>query len=61
MGAKLVDVLSLAFVVGAIMVLSRPGSQGPKLVDSLASGITGLLVVSTGSGIPAGYQAIKWA
>jgi len=58
---KVVDVLSMIVVVAGIMVLVRPGSQGPSLVNAFSSGLTGLLVVGTGSGVPAGYQQITWA
>jgi hypothetical protein len=36
--------------VSAIFVLVRPGSQGPKLVDSLTKGTTSLVNAATGGG-----------
>jgi hypothetical protein len=36
--------------VAVIFVLVRPGSQGPKLVDSLTKGTTGLVNAATGGG-----------
>ena len=36
--------------VAAIFVLVRPGSQGPKLVDSLTKGTTSLVNAATGGG-----------
>lgn len=36
--------------VAAIFVLVRPGSQGPKLVDSVTKGVTGLVNAATGGG-----------
>lgn len=36
--------------VAAIFVLVRPGSQGPKLVESLTQGTTSLVNAATGGG-----------
>lgn len=36
--------------VAAIFVLVRPGSQGPKLVDSVTGGLTALVNSATGGG-----------
>lgn len=57
---KLVDVLSMIVVVAGIMVLVRPGSQGPALVEQIGQAYTGGLTVATGSGVPAGYTPIPW-
>lgn len=57
---KVVDVLSMIVVVAGIMVLVRPGSQGPQLVDAIGSLYTGGLTVATGSGVPKGYTPIPW-
>jgi hypothetical protein len=35
------DFLVYGIVVAGILVLTRPGSQGPKLVTALTSGLTG--------------------
>ena len=35
---QIVDVLSAIVVVGGILVLTRPGSQGPGLVQNLTAG-----------------------
>jgi hypothetical protein len=48
---KLVDVLTYAFVVGGILVLTRPKSQGPKFVSALGSSFTHLVQASTGQKI----------
>lgn len=45
---KWADVLSYAFVVGGILVLTRPGSQGPKLFTALTSGYAHIVQAATG-------------
>lgn len=57
---KIVDVASLLVVVTAIMVLVRPGSQGPAFVDSVGRTYIGALTVASGSGVPSGYNATPW-
>lgn len=57
---KVVDVLSMIVVVAGIMVLVRPGSQGPQLVNALGGAYVGGLATATGSGIPPGYTPIPW-
>lgn len=47
---KPIDVLILAFYVGLIFVMVRPGSQGPKLVDSFTTGLVNLAKAVTGGG-----------
>jgi hypothetical protein len=49
----LVDIATLAFIVGGIMVLARPGSQGPALIGAIGSGFSSVLGTATGSS-PAG-------
>lgn len=44
----LTDLGVYAFLVGGILVLTRPGSQGPKLVSSLFSGFSNVVKASTG-------------
>lgn len=44
-----------AFLIGVVylsvlFVLVRPGSQGPKLVSNVSSGLTGLIKAGTGGG-----------
>jgi hypothetical protein len=57
---KLVDVAAMIVVIAGIMVLVRPGSQGPALVGAIGNAYTGALTVATGSGVPGGYQPIPW-
>ena len=57
---KLVDVAAMIVVVAGIMVLVRPGSQGPALANSIGSAFTGSLATATGSGLPPGYTAVSW-
>jgi hypothetical protein len=45
---KWVDVVVIAFVVGGILVLTRPGSQGPSFVRALGGAFSGLLATATG-------------
>ena len=45
---QIVDVLSAIVVVGGILVLTRPGSQGPGLVLTLTAGFGNALGVATG-------------
>lgn len=45
---KLVDLGTYAFVVGGILVLTRPGSQGPKFVSALGGAFGGVVQASTG-------------
>jgi hypothetical protein len=57
---KGLDIAAMVVVVAGIMVLVRPGSQGPKLVDAFGKAFEGGLTVATGSGVPAGFQKIGW-
>lgn len=58
--SKFVDVAAMIVVVAGIMVLVRPGSQGPALATALGNAFTGGLTVATGSGVPGGYQVTAW-
>jgi hypothetical protein len=53
MGNRLGDFLVYGIVVGGILVLTRPGSQGPSLVTSLTSGLTGFAQGVTGQKVTA--------
>ena len=44
------DVATAIVVVAGILVLTRPGSQGPSLVSSIGSSFTGALGAATGGG-----------
>jgi len=37
-------------VIAVLFVLVRPGSQGPKLVSGVSSGLKGLVTAATGGG-----------
>ena len=51
-----VDVLTAIVVVGAILVLTRPGSQGPALVHNLGSAFSNALGTATGAtGVTTSY------
>lgn len=45
---KLVDVATYAFIVAGILVLTRPGSQGPGFVKALTSGFAHIVQASSG-------------
>lgn len=44
------DIATMAFVVGAIMVLVRPGSQGPQFTKAIGQSFATVLVAATGGG-----------
>lgn len=50
------DILGLLVVVGGIMVMVRPNSQGPALVKSFTDGFSSMLATATGS-IPSGFRS----
>lgn len=45
---KLVDVLTYSFLVAGILVLTRPGSQGPKLVTAFGSSWAHIVQAASG-------------
>jgi hypothetical protein len=45
---RVVDVVTYAFIVAGILVLTRPGSQGPKFVTALGSSFTHLVQAASG-------------
>lgn len=49
---KVFDLGTYAFLVAGILVLTRPGSQGPKFINSLGSSFAH--VVQAASGQPVG-------
>lgn len=57
---KLIDVASMIVVVAGIMVLVRPGSQGPQLATALGNAYTGALTVATGSGVGRDFTPTSW-
>lgn len=42
------DFVVYSFVVAGILVLTRPGSQGPKFVQNLTGGYARIVQASTG-------------
>lgn len=42
--------LSGIIIISVLFVLVRPGSQGPKLVSGVSSGLAGLVNAATGGG-----------
>lgn len=42
------DIALYAFIVGGLLVLTRPKSQGPKLLGNLFNGFTHLVQGATG-------------
>jgi hypothetical protein len=47
------DIVVYSFLVAGILVLTRPGSQGPSLLKNLTSGYTGIVQASTGQTVTA--------
>lgn len=45
---KIFDWLGAGMIVAAILVLTRPGSQGPGLVNSLGSAVSSVFKSVTG-------------
>jgi uncharacterized membrane protein len=45
---KLFDIFTYAFLVGGLLVLTRPGSQGPKFISSLTGGYAHIVQAATG-------------
>lgn len=48
MNNTLSDIVTYSFLVGGILVMTRPGSQGPKLVSNLTSGYGNIVKAATG-------------
>jgi len=53
MNNTLTDLVVYSFLVGAVLVLTRPGSQGPMLVKNLTSGYGRIVQASTGQAVTA--------
>ena len=47
---RLVDFLVFSLVVAGIMVLTRPGSQGPAFVRAMGGAISAVINAATGGG-----------
>lgn len=50
MAAKVGDWFILLLYVAMLFLLVRPGSQGPKLVDTTGKSLIGLITAATGGG-----------
>jgi hypothetical protein len=48
MNNTLTDLVVYSFLVGGILVLTRPGSQGPALIKNLTGGYARIVQASTG-------------
>ncbi len=44
------DFVVYSFIVAGILVMTKPGSQGPALVNSLTKGYAGIVNSVTGQG-----------
>jgi len=47
-GNVLTDIVVYSMVVGGILVMTRPNSQGPKLVTAATNGYSGIVKAATG-------------
>lgn len=45
---SITDLVVYSFIVGGILVLTRPGSQGPAFVKNLTGGYARIVQASTG-------------
>jgi hypothetical protein len=45
---RIFDLGTYAFLVAGILVLTRPGSQGPRLVSALGSSFSGVVRAASG-------------
>ncbi len=45
---RLTDIFTYSFIVAGILVLTRPGSQGPSFVKALGSSYATIVKASTG-------------
>jgi len=48
MNNTLTDIVVYSFLVGGILVLTRPGSQGPTFIKNLTGGYARIVQASTG-------------
>lgn len=53
MNNTLTDLVVYSFLVGGILVLTRPGSQGPTFVKNLTGGYARIVQASTGQTVTA--------
>lgn len=45
---RIIDLGTYAFLVAGILVLTRPGSQGPRFVSALGSSFSGIVRAASG-------------
>lgn len=45
---KLGDLITYSFLVGGILVMTRPGSKGPQFVTALSNGYANIVKAATG-------------
>lgn len=45
---SLTDLIVYSFLVGGVLVMTRPGSQGPQLLKNLTGGYARIVQASTG-------------
>ncbi len=55
---RVADIATAVVVVAGILVLTRPGSQGAKLVSAIGGAFVGALATATGA-TPKGYQRAR--
>lgn len=53
MNNSITDIVVYSFLVGGILVLTRPGSQGPAFVKALTGGYAGIVQAATGQKVSA--------
>lgn len=53
---KALDIATMIVVVAGIMVMVRPGSQGPGLVTAIGNAFSGSVATATGA-LPTGYTS----
>lgn len=53
MDNSVTDLVTYSFLVGGILVLTRPGSQGPAFIKNLTGGYAGIVQASTGQNVTA--------
>lgn len=44
------DIVVYSMIVGGILVMTKPGSQGPALVTASTNGYSGIVKAATGQG-----------
>jgi hypothetical protein len=47
------DLITFSFLVGGILVMTRPGSQGPSFIKALTGGYARIVQASTGQSVTA--------